>query len=124
MKIAILSVGALLQVVALYIAFYSDIDGNIYLATLVSVLSICCLVAIRSLIAPACLLAGILVGLSLSHNKVDLQLITHWEKSIQNLVRAKLVPELVPDLVESPQQAWSPSAELKYSAAVGKELVG
>lgn len=115
MKIAILSVGALLQVVALYIAFYSDIDGNIYLATLVSVLSICCLVAIRSLIAPACLLAGILVGLSLSHNKVDLQLITHWEKSIQNLVQARLV--------ESPQQAWSPSAELKYSAAVGKELV-
>ncbi|WP_299018602.1 hypothetical protein [uncultured Photobacterium sp.] len=85
MKLAALSIGVLLQFISLYIAFYSDVPGNIYLATLISVMSVCTLIIIRSLIAPACLLAGVIVGLSLSHNEADLQLLTKIEDTIQSM---------------------------------------
>ena len=73
MKIAVLSLGALLQFFALYIAFYSDLPGNIYFATLISVAAMACVLVIRHLVAPVCLMAGILIGLSLSHNESDLK---------------------------------------------------
>lgn len=74
--------GVILQGLALYVAFYTDIRGNIYLATIISVLSICCLIAVRSLIAPASMLAGILIGLSLSHNESDLKFLNHLENTV------------------------------------------
>ncbi|MCW8327952.1 hypothetical protein MD588_03955 [Photobacterium sp. SDRW27] len=114
MKVAILSVGVVLQCIALYIAFYSSISGNIYLATLISVAAICCLITIRSIFAPVCLLAGILVGLSLSHNEADLQLLTQLEKNIQAAVRA--------DFIKAPEGDWGSSGELKYSVVVDDAL--
>lgn len=112
MKIAFLSVGVLLQGVALYIAFYSEILGSIYLATLVSVLSICCLMAIRSLIAPVCLFAGVLVGLSISHNELDLQVLTQIEQRLQAMVQAKYKPT---------QQEWNSGKPLEYLTAAEDE---
>ena len=50
MKIAVLSLGALLQFFALYIAFYSGLAGGIYLATLVSVAAMACMLAVRHLL--------------------------------------------------------------------------
>lgn len=73
MKIAVLLLGALLQFFALYIAFYSDLPGSIYFATLISVVAMACVLVIRHLVAPVCLMAGILIGLSLSHNESDLK---------------------------------------------------
>ncbi|WP_051901836.1 hypothetical protein [Photobacterium sanctipauli] len=73
--IFVLAFGVLLQFVALYVAFYSGVEGNLYLATLISVAAMGCLVVIRSLIAPVCLAAGILIGLSLSHNDADLEML-------------------------------------------------
>lgn len=112
MKIAFLSVGVLLQGIALYIAFYSELSGSIYLATLVSVLSICCLMAIRSLIAPVCLFAGVLVGLSLSHNELDLQVLTQIEQRLQAMVQAEFKPT---------QQEWNSGKPLEYSIAAEDE---
>lgn len=85
MKLTVLAIGVLLQFIALYIAFYLDMPGNIYLATLISVLSICSLITIRGLMAPVCLLAGILIGLSLSHNESDLEFLAKLEDSVQSL---------------------------------------
>lgn len=115
MRLVILCFGAVLQFVALYIAFYSEMHGNIYLATLVSVVSICCLITIRSLLAPACLLAGIVVGLSLSHNKADLMLLTQWEQTIQNVMRA--------EFIKSPSQDLNLPGKSKYSTNMDNELV-
>jgi len=105
MKIAFLLFGVFLQGVAIYIAFFSELVGDIYLATLVSVLSICCLITIRSLIAPVCLFAGILVGLSLSHNELDLQVLTDLEQQLQPIVQAEF---------EAIQDVWNSSVRLEY----------
>lgn len=108
MKLTFLLFGVFLQGVAIYIAFYSEFTGNIYLATIISVFSICCLTAIRSLIAPVCLLAGILVGLSLSHNELDLQTLTVLEQQVQPMVQAKY---------EAIQEVWNASVRLEYTPA-------
>ncbi|PSW13270.1 hypothetical protein C9J01_10475 [Photobacterium rosenbergii] len=82
MKIAVLSLGALLQFFALYIAFYSDLYGSIYLATLISVVAMACVLVVRHLVAPVCLMAGILIGLSLSHNESDLKTLNVLEGQV------------------------------------------
>ncbi|MFC1503130.1 hypothetical protein ACFL53_02100 [Pseudomonadota bacterium] len=96
MKLIFLIAGVLLQGLALYVAFYTEIRGNIYLATIVSVLSICCLISIRSLIAPASMMAGILIGLSLSHNGSDLKFLKYLESSVYAVfVQALPAPQYV-----------------------------
>ncbi|MGF1724953.1 hypothetical protein [Photobacterium nomapromontoriensis] len=85
MTIKVLSIGVCLQLVAFYVAFFSDVQGNIYFATLISVAAIGCITVIRSFTAPVCLLAGILVGLSLSHNDSDLQLLSDLEQRAASL---------------------------------------
>ncbi|MGF1702475.1 hypothetical protein L4D09_19455 [Photobacterium makurazakiensis] len=80
MKLALLTTGVLLQFIALFVAFYSDVEGNIYIATLISVAAMGCIVTIRSLAAPVCLIAGILIGLSLSHNQSDLKTLNLLEQ--------------------------------------------
>ena len=82
MKIAVISLGALLQFLSLYVAFYSDIPGKIYFATLISVVAMGCILVLRHWVAPVCLLAGILIGLSLSHNSSDLQLLSALEDQV------------------------------------------
>ncbi|OAN17778.1 hypothetical protein A3K86_02340 [Photobacterium jeanii] len=83
MKLLFLILGTLLQGLALYVAFYLEADWNIYLATMISAFGLCTLVGVRSLIAPACLMAGIMIGLSLSHNEVDVQLLHQMEQTAQ-----------------------------------------
>ncbi|PSW06211.1 hypothetical protein [Photobacterium lipolyticum] len=106
MKLIFLITGILLQGVALYVAFYTELRGNIYLATIVSVLSICCLISVRSLIAPASMMAGILIGLSLSHNESDLKFLNHLESSVY----AAFAPVL------SVQQNVEPIKSLDFSS--------
>ena len=95
MKIAVLSLGALLQFFALYIAFYSDLNGSIYLATLISVVAMACVLVVRHLVAPVCLMAGILIGLSLSHNEVDLKTL--------NVLEGQMLTWLDPEFHGNPQ---------------------
>ncbi|MGF1759839.1 hypothetical protein L4D76_18245 [Photobacterium sagamiensis] len=111
MKLVFLIAGVLLQGLALYVAFYTEVRGNIYLATIVSVLSICCLISVRSLIAPASMMAGILIGLSLSHNESDLKLLNHLE----SFVYAVFVPAL------PAQQYVEPIKSLGFSAIAKKD---
>lgn len=85
MKIKVLLVGVLLQLVALYVAFFSGLQGNIYLATLISVAAMGCIAVIRGFTAPVCLLAGVLVGLSLSHNDSDLLMLSVLEQQAVSL---------------------------------------
>lgn len=87
MKIAVLSLGALLQFLALYIAFYSSLSGGIYLATLISVTAMACIFVVRHLVAPVCLMAGVLIGLSLSHNEADLKTLSLFESQALALLQ-------------------------------------
>ncbi|GAB6261979.1 hypothetical protein PSSHI_22220 [Photobacterium sp. R1] len=70
-----LILGGLIQAVAVYIAFFSQFSGHLYIATILMVVALSSLMAIRSLIAPVCLLAGVIVGLALSHNQTDIKLL-------------------------------------------------
>ncbi|MCQ1059490.1 hypothetical protein ACQKPX_21310 [Photobacterium sp. DNB23_23_1] len=87
MKIAVLSLGALLQFFALYIAFYSGFAGGIYLATLISVAAMASMLVVRHLVAPVCLMAGVLIGLSLSHNEADLKMLSLFESQALALLQ-------------------------------------
>jgi hypothetical protein len=83
MKFFVLFIGMLLQGVAVYIACFSGVGGsNVYLATIVSIISLCTLMAIRSLIAPVCTFMGIIIGLSLSHNQADLSVLNSLEQTV------------------------------------------
>lgn len=83
MKLFVLFIGMLLQGLAVYIAFFSGVDGsNVYIATIISIISLCTLMAIRSLIAPVCTFMGILIGLSLSHNQADLSVLAKLEQTV------------------------------------------
>ncbi|NAX49129.1 hypothetical protein CAG70_19250 [Photobacterium halotolerans] len=75
MTIVFLGVGVTIQAVAIYVAFFTQFPGHLYIATILMVLALTSLMAIRSLIAPACLLAGVIVGLALSHNQSDVKLL-------------------------------------------------
>ncbi|MGR5064964.1 hypothetical protein [Photobacterium sp. DNB22_13_2] len=88
MKIAVLLLGALLQFFALYIAFYSGLPGGIYLATLISVAAMASMLVVRHLVAPVCLVAGVLIGLSLSHNEADLKTLSLFESHALALLQA------------------------------------
>ncbi|KXI22576.1 hypothetical protein [Photobacterium sanguinicancri] len=83
MKLLFLILGALLQGLAIYMAFFVESSWSVYVATIMSAFGLCTLVGVRSLIAPACLMAGILIGLSLSHNEVDVQLLHQMEATAQ-----------------------------------------
>ncbi|PSW25807.1 hypothetical protein C9I94_04335 [Photobacterium swingsii] len=83
MKLLFLIFGALLQCLALYVAFFIESSWSVYLATMFSAFGLCTLVGVRSLMAPACLMAGIMIGLSLSHNEVDVQLLHQIEETAQ-----------------------------------------
>lgn len=78
-----LAVGAIIQVVAIYVAFFTQWPGHLYLATILMVLALASLMAIRSLIAPVCLLAGVIVGLALSHNQTDAKLLINMGEVIK-----------------------------------------
>lgn len=83
MKLFVLFIGMLLQGLAVYIAFFSGVGGsNVYIATIISIISLCTLMAIRSLIAPVCTFMGILIGLSLSHNQADLSVLAKLEQAV------------------------------------------
>jgi hypothetical protein len=83
MKLFVLFIGMLLQGLAVYIAFFSGVGGsNIYIATIISIISLCTLMAIRSLIAPVCTFMGVLIGLSLSHNQADLSAMAKLEQTV------------------------------------------
>jgi hypothetical protein len=83
MQLFVLFIGMLLQGLAVYIAFFSGVGGsNIYIATIISIISLCTLMAIRSLIAPVCTFMGILIGLSLSHNQADLSVLAKLEQTV------------------------------------------
>ena len=101
MKLVLLMFGVALQCLALYVAFYSDMDGNIYMATLISVAAMSCIMVIRSLIAPVCLLSGILLGLSLSHNDADLEVLTSLEKQAMNALSIQQQEEAKPIVKEA-----------------------
>ncbi|MDO6705368.1 hypothetical protein [Photobacterium sp. 1_MG-2023] len=73
MTIFLLVLGGLVQVAATYVAFFTQFSGHLYLATILMVIALASLMAIRSLIAPVCLLAGIIIGLAISHNQADLK---------------------------------------------------
>lgn len=83
MKFFVLFIGMLLQGLAAYIAFLSGVGGsNVYIATIISIISLCTLMTIRSLIAPVCTFMGILIGLSLSHNQADLSVLAKLEQAV------------------------------------------
>ncbi|MGF1877733.1 hypothetical protein L4D77_20755 [Photobacterium frigidiphilum] len=83
MKFFVLFIGMLLQGLAVYIAFLSGVGGsNVYIATIISIISLCTLMTIRSLIAPVCTFMGILIGLSLSHNQADLSVLAKLEQAV------------------------------------------
>ncbi|MGF1863363.1 hypothetical protein [Photobacterium profundum] len=83
MKLFVLFIGMLLQGLAVYIAFFSGVGGsNVYIATIISIISLSTLMAIRSLIAPACTFMGIIIGLSLSHNQADLSVLAKLEQAV------------------------------------------
>lgn len=88
MKIAVLSLGALLQLASLYIAFYSGLPGSIYLATLISIAGMFCILVVRYLAAPVILMAGVLIGLSLSHNESDLKTLSLLETQALALLQS------------------------------------
>ena len=112
MKLLLLMFGVALQMVALYVAFYSDMDGNIYLATLISVAAMSCIMVIRSLIAPVCLLSGILVGLSLSHNDSDLVVLSSLEKQAMNALSIEAKQDSQPSSQPFAQEAFfTPESE-------------
>lgn len=87
MAIIFLISGSLIQAVAIYVAFFAQFSGHLYLATLLMVIALGSLMAIRSLIAPACLLAGVIVGLSLSQNQTDIQFLNQMGSVMKSSVQ-------------------------------------
>ncbi|KDM91466.1 hypothetical protein [Photobacterium galatheae] len=75
MTISFLVLGGLIQATAVYVAFFTQFSGHLYVATILMVIALSSLMAIRSLIAPACLLAGVIVGLALSHHQTNINLL-------------------------------------------------
>lgn len=106
LKLTMLLFGLMLQLIALYIAFFEEFYGNIYLATLLVVLSLVGLLLFKGLVAPVCLLAGVVIGLSLSHNQADRQILTHLQGdfflTVHLIVNGKFQPVPVPADTDSP----------------------
>ncbi|QUJ68788.1 hypothetical protein KDD30_06785 [Photobacterium sp. GJ3] len=102
MTIFLLALGGVIQVAATYVAFFTQFSGHLYLATILMVIALASLMAIRSLIAPVCLLAGIIIGLAISQNQADLKFLNQMNQMM--------------NLTHQPELHFSPSVSKVHDA--------